>query len=141
MPVRFKSNLPQTLKKMRLAFAQRMVRAVKAVANELKHSVLRGPRSGRMYRLPGRGNLWYQASAPGQPPAFRTGAMNDSVSYTVGVYGHRILGRVGALDTLGRPYPRYLEGGTTRMQPRPWLRKTMLRLTPRVGSILNGRTA
>ena len=141
MPVRFKSNLPQTLKRMRLVFAQRMYRAVKAVSAELKHRVLRGPRSGLFYRLPGGGGLLYQASAPGEPPAFRTGAMNDAVSYTVGVFGPRILGRVGALDILGRPYPRYLEGGTTRMKPRPWLRKTMLSLTPRVGSILNGRLA
>ena len=48
-------------------------------SNELRNAaleVLGGGRSGRTYRKPGGGT--YQASAPGEPPAARTGTLRNS---------------------------------------------------------------
>ena len=49
-------------------------------ANELRNAeleILRGQRGGRIYGVPGTKRK-YQASAPGQPPAVRTGAFRLS---------------------------------------------------------------
>ena len=58
---------------------QMMSRAYQA-AQALKKAelqVLRGQGGGRRYRVPGTG-AFYTASAPGQPPAVRTGAYRSS---------------------------------------------------------------
>ena len=49
-------------------------------SNELRNAallVLRGQRGGRRYRVPGT-KRYYTASAPGEPPAVRTGAFRLS---------------------------------------------------------------
>ena len=107
-------------------------------ANELRNSaliVLRGQRSGRRYKVPGtysrqrdkvtgkvRNGRYYTASAPGEPPAVRTGTFRNSwqpESHVVhGSYISRISSDVRTDDgvhTLGE----ILEKGTSRMAPRP----------------------
>ena len=90
-------------------------------SNELRNSaliVLRGQRSGRRYKVPGR-KKYYTASAPGEPPAVRTGTFRGSwqpdprYSDAFGVYWARIKSDV--------PYADWLEDGTPggQMAPRP----------------------
>lgn len=98
-------------------------RAYKA-ANELRNAaleVLRGQRSGRQYRVPGSKRL-YTASAPGEPPAVRTGIFRNSwrpASHCVfGSYISRI--ESDATTDNGRHnLGTILETGTSRMAPRP----------------------
>lgn len=75
-----------------------------------------GAKSGRIYRRPGGGS--YQASAPGQPPAIRTGELLRSISQPQVSRSGRFL--VGTL-TIGADYAGFLERGTGRMAARPFI--------------------
>ena len=109
------------------------------VSNELRNSamlVLRGQRSGRRYKVPGtyrrqrdkvsgkmKNGRYYTASAPGEPPAVRTGAFRmgwQPVTRAMfGSYISRIENDVrteNGVYTLGE----ILEDGTSKMAPRPY---------------------
>lgn len=109
-------------------------------SNELRNSalmVLRGQRSGRRYKVPGtfkrqrdkhdgkmKNGRYYTASAPGEPPAVRTGAFRLSwqpaprYSDAFNSYWARIESDIRTDD--GRHIlGDILEDGTKRMQPRP----------------------
>lgn len=115
-------------------------------ANELRNSalqVLKGQRSGRVYKLPGthgkrqskatkqlmpeygkklRGGQLYRASAPGEPPAVRFGhyrlSWQPEAHVVYGSYISRITSDARTDD--GRHLlGEILEEGTARMAPRP----------------------
>lgn len=82
--------------------------------------VLTGPRSGRIYRHKGRS---YQASAPGEPPAERSGALRNggvvSFSYSETPGGWRYA-FTHAVSGPAEVYAPLLRSGTSRMAPRPF---------------------
>ena len=99
----------------------RTFRGANEVRNSLVGDVLTGGRSGRMYKVPGTGAM-YQASAPGEPPAVRTGAFR--ASWTVeaqgggdGCYKADLTSR---LTVNGYNLGSLLEHGTSKMAPRPY---------------------
>lgn len=116
-------------------------------ANELRNSallVLRGQRSGRRYKVPGtyrkqldkatgkkRRGRYYTASAPGEPPAVRTGAFRNSWQPTARVVFGSYVSRIESdLTTSGTSEGSYtlgdiLEKGTSRMAPRPYKEKIL----------------
>lgn len=112
------------------------------VSNELTNAtayVLRGQRSGRTYRVPGtRRN--YTASAPGEPPAVRTGAFRGSWKRRVVKEGNVVKAitesdlRVGKKKYL---LGALLEEGTRRTAPRPYKKKVIDRAYPRAVKIYN----
>ena len=81
------------------------------------HDILAGPRSGRTYKRPDGGH--YTASAPGEPPASRTGNLRrnwhiiDDGSNTV-----------MAIES-GVKYAQFLEDGTPggKIAPRPYVER------------------
>lgn len=99
-----------------------------------------GAGSGRKYR---RGKRYHRASAPGEPPARDTGTLAASVEYEVSRRGDMIQGSVGSnLDLVrqkGRTaqpdYGSYLEFGTRKMDPRPWLAPTLKRMSSKIRRI------
>jgi len=85
----------------------------KDVTQELKKVIVTGTRSGRVYRFMGREHI---ASAPGEPPANRSGRLAGSFEYKA---------RQNELVVYtGVEYARYLEQGTSKMEPRPYFVKT-----------------
>ena len=94
------------------------------VRSEAQRS-MRGPKSGRTYRVPGTKRT-YKASAPGEAPARRFGTLNDSIQVEFISKCHR---RVGTnLD-----YAKSLELGTKKMAARPYLRPALDRAVSKVG--------
>lgn len=97
----------------------RGVRAVNAIRNaELE--VLKGQRSGRVYRKP-YSKATYTASAPGEPPARRTGNLrmhwNGQVkSENSSSGGVAIIAELESQES----YAGYLENGTSKMAARPF---------------------
>lgn len=87
-------------------------------ANALRNAeleVLNGQGGGRIYKKPGGGT--YQASAPGQPPARRSGKLREAWSMDVsGGNGNCHVELIS--DT---HYAKYLENGTSRMAARPFV--------------------
>lgn len=126
------------------------------VANELRNSVnivLRGQRSGRYYRIPYsiRYN-WknktatityktYRASAPGEPPAIRTGLFRMMWQPRVDVVEmggndmavHSMI--TNKLKVRGKPLGDILEYGTQRMKPRPYKQRTIDGAMPKIKRI------
>lgn len=92
---------------------------------------LSGNRSGRRYRVPGT-SVFYTASAPGEPPAVRLGGLRRSIQSEVVQEQGEYVGLVGTdLD-----YGLFLENGTSKMLPRPWLVPTFEREQENIQAIL-----
>lgn len=113
----------------------RGVRAVNAIRNaELE--VLKGQRSGKTYRkYPFRST--YTASAPGEPPARRTGNLrmhwNGNVKTQSNGGGVKVIAELEAQE----PYAAYLENGTSHMAARPFVEKIKEKATPDIEKIYN----
>lgn len=71
-------------------------------------------------------------SMPGEPPHKQTGHLRRSVTYEVTTHGGEMVSRYGT----NVKYGRWLEEGTTRMAPRPWLRRSFAEMGPQIRSIL-----
>ena len=89
--------------------------------------VLKGQRSGRVYRSPLGGR--YTASAPGEPPAWRSGTLAKSW-IPVKAYANP------ARDSF-IPYAGYMEHGTPggKIAPRPFAEKIVEKAMPEVLAI------
>lgn len=128
---------------------QEMERRSYLVANELRNAallVLRGQRHGRRYKVPGtyrrqrdkatgqmRNGRYYTASAPGEPPAVRTGAFRMSWQPTTRVAFGSYFSRIESdLTTDNGRYNlgELLEGGTERMKPRPYQERILKQVEP-----------
>lgn len=125
-------------------------------ANELRNAsllVLRGQRTGRRYKVPGtyrlqkdkttgkkRHGRYYTASAPGEPPANRTGTFRNSWqasstgSDATGVYKSIITSDVRT-DNGKHNLGDILENGTNRMAPRPFEEPIIKKAMPKIRKI------
>lgn len=127
-----------TLKGVQKEVSQRTYRA----SNELRNAslyVLRGQRSGKVYRVPNT-RAKYKASAPGEPPAVRTGAFRLSWGTHVHVEKNGdCFQAVAAIESKeragGRLLGEMLENGTGKMKPRPYKQKVIDRALPKVKEI------
>ena len=130
-----------------------------SAANELRNAsqlVLRGQRSGRQYNVPGTGRMKYNkrnktatityrkytASAPGEPPAVRTGAFRASwQAQTETKYnGENVSVRPYIESGIRTDNGKYLLGkvleeGTGRMAPRPYQEQIQQKALPRIRQI------
>lgn len=113
-------------------------------SNELRNAsqeVLRGQGGGRTYRVPGT-NRYYTASAPGEPPAVRTGAFRDSWQPRTEVTGSDDSLSVkssieSGIRTNNKKYNlgTILEEGTSRMAPRPHHERIQQKALPKIKQI------
>lgn len=71
-------------------------------------------------------------SSPGEPPRKQTGHLRRSVTREI-VSAPNLVARIGT----NVRYGRWLELGTSRMQPRPWLVRAFRETLPRVKAILS----
>lgn len=122
------------VKKINQQVVSRGVRAVNAIRNaELE--VLKGQRSGRVYRKP-HSRATYTASAPGEPPARRTGNLrmhwNGQVK-SEGASGGGV-SIVAELESQ-ESYAGYLENGTSKMAARPFKEKIKEEAVPEIQRI------
>lgn len=66
------------------------------------------------------GRHGHHPSVPYAYPAVDTGALRKSITFEVEEDGGSVKGVVGSTIT-NPPYPAYLEYGTSKMKPRPWM--------------------
>lgn len=72
------------------------------------------------------GKKKHHPSFAGNPPAPDTGALMKSITHSVENENGQAVGYVGSI--LSNPdYPRYLEYGTSKMKPRPWLKTALIK--------------
>lgn len=130
---RLKIAVDDTVKKVNQEAASRGMRSVNAIRNaELE--VLRGKRSGRVYRKP-HTKSHYTASAPGEPPARRTGNLRLNWNGTVESSSTGSGLRVTAVLESQERYSTYLENGTRRMAPRPFKQPISEKAIPEIERI------
>jgi hypothetical protein len=79
-----------------------------------KVSIQRGPKTGRLYRTSNKRKM-HQASAPGEAPATDTGTLVARINHQV------IDSGLEASVFSDVSYAGYLERGTKRMAPRPYI--------------------
>lgn len=96
--------------------------ATEAVRNEAIRLVLSPPKTGRIYR---RRGVEHQASAPGEAPASDTGRLAASIRTR---YEDNYFTGIVVASTL---YASYLEFGTSRMEPRPYMRPALAAINVR----------
>jgi len=89
------------------------------VEGDAKYNIQTGSRSGKSYR---RGNVTHNASAPGEFPKTDTGELVANINTIFAM--NRLEATVGSRKSA--PHGYYLEFGTSRMAPRPWLMPTLL---------------
>lgn len=127
-------DLPGMVDRIRgMIEAELQGRALEA-SNALRNAalrVLRGQRHGRRYRIPFT-RRYYTASAPGEPPAARTGAFR--LSWFVAPRNFN-----PGIETTQPQLAKWLQEGTRKMAPRPY-REPILRMAwPRVQRIYTRR--
>lgn len=127
---KFQKAVKDAVKSVKNEAASRAIRA----SNQLRNAalnVLRGQRSGKVYRKP-YSKSTYTASAPGEPPAVRTGAlrMNWSIRATGSATGEIIAGINSDV-----PYAQPLDDGTSKIKPRPFKEPIIEAAEPAVKAI------
>lgn len=122
-----KKSVAKAARKFKTAVKNALTDMGKDLKKQTKLSINNVGRTGRIYRVRIRGKIKrHQASAPGQVPANMTGALKRSVQYKV---TNPVTLEYGAGDSTGPvDYAKYLEMGTSRMAPRPYLEPQIKRL-------------
>lgn len=129
-----RATVKDQVKDINRKVVSRGVRAVNAMRNaELQ--VLKGQRSGRVYRKPHM-KTTYTASAPGEAPARHTGNLrmhwNGQVkSENASGGGVAVVAELESQES----YAVYLENGTSTMIPRPFVEKIKEEATPEIQKI------
>lgn len=109
------------------------------VKNALRNAeleVLKGQRSGKMYKKP-HYKRRYTASAPGEAPARRTGALRLDWTGGVETSNGNNSTKVTAYIQSDVPYSSYLENGTEKIAPRPFVEKIKKKAKPEIERIMN----
>lgn len=137
----FSAEFEAKWQEMQESIKQQMISRSYRGSNELRNAeilVLRGQRSGRRYKVPGtfkrqrdkktgkmRNGRYYTASAPGEPPANRTGMfrMTWFPEAKIGTEGSdfSVISEIYNETTVPKGYllGELLEDGTSKMAPRP----------------------
>lgn len=71
------------------------------------------------------GKRHHHPSIPGSAPAPDSGELMRSITHDVSSKDGQSVGHVGSIIN-NPPYPVYLEYGTTKMKPRPWLSASII---------------
>jgi len=113
-------------------------RATRAV-NEIRNAeleVLSGTRGGKVYRKPHTKRATYTASAPGEPPARRSGHLRLKWNGTVrgGSVSNGGVQVTAELESQ-QSYSGYLEEGTQKMAARPYKDLIIAKATPKIRAI------
>jgi len=120
MTVRNADRLMKKLSKLPLDVRSGIGRALAVSVMQVdayaKQKIQGGGRGGRTYR---RRGISHQASAPGEFPKTDSGQLVSSLFFRVGA------DKLSAFFGTMLAYGRYLEFGTSQMQPRPWLRSSL----------------
>ena len=114
--------------------ASRGTRTITVLRNaELR--VLKGQRSGKRYRVQ-FSKRYYTASAPGEPPARRTGNLRLRWSGDLKTEhtGQNEIKLTAILES-DTKYAGFLENGTSKMLPRPFVQKILNEAEPDVEKI------
>lgn len=128
-----KAEVNKTIREIKREVKSRAVRGSRVLKNTEIH-ILSGQRSGRVYKKSGK-KTSYTASAPGEPPAVRSGKLRRSFRAVSKASAGSATAKV-AIET-DTHYAGYLEYGTRKMAARPYVDKIMEEAEPEITKIFN----
>lgn len=118
------SGLNRLLSKMNLSKNNEVRKAITIISYKIegdaKESIQRGSRSGILYT---RRSITHRASAAGEFPKSDTGSLVANITSEFSFNG--LESTVGS--RIAAPHGFYLEYGTSKMAPRPWLFPTVIK--------------
>lgn len=94
------------------------------VRSDIQESMAHTPRDTSKSYFTNNKSKAHHPSLPGNPPAPDTGNLRNSIRYEIHDERKEVYGIVGTTQK-DPPYGEYLEYGTSKMQPRPWLKPAM----------------
>ena len=108
-------------------------RAVNLVRNTAVESIARGAKTGTLYKKYNP-NRTHRASAPNQPPATDTGFLVQNIVPDISVGKDVVEGTIVSQA----PYSAFLEFGTSKMAPRPFLQPALEQNRRKIKSLFSG---
>lgn len=123
------------LKKKKIHIDSEMAKAVGKACALVQAEAQRGMTETQTNPEVAYGKQKHHPSLPYNPPAVDTGLLRMSITYTVEETKNKVVGKVGS-TLKNPPYGAYLEYGTSKMQPRPWLKPAVEKTSARVKEIL-----
>lgn len=123
-------NLWKFKGKMDKQLGQAAYASALVVQNQARKLIISGPKTGKIYT---RGNITHQASAHPEAPASDTGSLAASIIATAD--------KVHYTATVGSNlfYAEFLEEGTVRMLPRPFLQPSLEMSKSKIIRIFNAK--
>ena len=100
---------------------------VTTVCNEVERTAKELMRDTEVNQNVTYGKRGHHPSLPGNAPAVDSGLLRQSVTHSIELDGkNNVTGYVGSVIN-DPPYPLYLEFGTSKMKPRPWLSAAVIK--------------
>lgn len=130
MPVQW--NGPAIIARVRQATMRGVVSGTEMLREEALRLIQDTPKTGRIYR---RRGVEHQASAPGEPPASDTGRLVQSIRTEY--FPDELKGVLQASTA----YAAFLEFGTSRMEPRPFMRPAVSNKRADIEKTINDEVA
>ena len=130
-------EVAKKVKAIGVEMRSRAVRGSRAL-KKAELQVLRGQRGGRRYKKAHK-KTHYTASAPGEPPAVRSGKLCSSFRPSAKTYGNPFGGAASvyvSIETDTR-YAGFLQDGTSKMAARPYVEKIKQEALPEVTRIFS----
>lgn len=88
------------------------------IENNAAQKIVNPPKTGRIYPSKYRKGAFHQASAPGESPAADSGRLDQSITSVMTQEGPEVYQSQTGSNV---DYGTYLELGTAKIAPRPWL--------------------
>ena len=126
-------EVDETVRQLNQEARSRARRAVNVLRNSAM-KVLAGERHGKKRPVPHTSKK-YTASAPGEPPAVRSGNLRRNWRQYVLAEAHLGGTRITARLKSDMPYSEYLEQGTKKMAARPYKQKVKDGAMPKINEI------
>ena len=127
----FLKNVEKYRKKQGRKLEEALHASALVVQNDARRSILKGPKTGRIYPRGKRSS--HQASAPGEAPASDTGTLVRNILAEMDP--RKLFVRIIAKTK----YSLFLEEGTKKMKPRPFLRPALERNLRKITAIFQAK--
>lgn len=134
MEIDLKSKIDGLYDQVTQEAKSRGYRAAQVLRNSAQQ-VLKGKRGGKIYRKPFTKKATYQASAPGEPPAVRSGTLR--ISWQPRAQSKKEGGSVTVHPAIwtGVEYAPILQEGSPKMEPRPFEEPIIEKAKPEIEAI------
>lgn len=129
----FKKAMLEKSKKVHTKAGKQVAKAVNLVRNSAIEGMTNTKTDPTKAYKRQKGKKIHYASADGEYPAVDTGALRQSVTSSVEYTDTGVRGTVGS----NLEYSAYLEHGTSKMKPRPWLSPSVAKNKEKIQQLLD----